>query len=217
LNEVEREIRTLATSSQQYDLVTNYSFPKTGTDIEYQGGFDYNTITKHAEIRVSGSKPSLGTFAHELKHAYQFETGTLSGPNSIIKDENTGLIIKRFYSLYDKEDEREAFERGRLFGLGETFERNESVYDHLPDSRDFSETIRRSKREEVHKWKHWSATVISPEVLHGYEQILRDPRTTLKEKEDAENKLTGISSRTHTAFRVNGKTYYKGRIIANRR
>jgi hypothetical protein len=208
LNEVEREIRRLATSTQQYDLVTNYSF-KSGTDVEYRGGFDYNPVTKHAEIRVSSSNPSLGTFAHELKHAYQFETGTLSGLSNKID----GVA----FALYDKEDEREAFARGRLFGLYETFERNAAVYDHIPDSRDFDETIRKSKTAEVHKWKNWSATVVSPDVLHRYELILRDPHATSKEKEDAEKELMSISFKTHTAFRINGKTYYNGRIIKNKR
>jgi hypothetical protein len=40
-----------------------------------------------------------------------------------MKDKNTG-ITNRFYSLYDKEDEREAFARGRLLGSSETFEGN---------------------------------------------------------------------------------------------
>jgi hypothetical protein len=206
LSEVEREIRTLATSNQPYDLLTNYSFKGGPENAEYLGGFEYESDTGHAELRFSANKPSLGEFAHELKHAYQFETGTLSGHSN----KREGSL---FYSLYDKEDEREAFARGQLFGLSETFERNAAVYDHIPDSRDFSEAIRKSKSKEVHKWRNWSATVVSIETLHGYEMILRDPRATPKEKEDAEKELLDISKKTKTAFRVNGKTYFNGKII----
>jgi hypothetical protein len=203
LSEVEREIRVLATSNQPYDLVANYSIKGGVENAEYLGGFDYNPDTGHAELRFRANKPGIGEFAHELKHAYQFETGTLSGPN-----------YKSSYFLYDKEDEREAFARGQLFGLNDTFERNTTVYDHLPDSRNFSNNIRKSTGAERHIWNNGSTYVISPEVLHEYELTLRDPRSTPKEKEDVENKLLQLSKGSHTAFRVNGKTYYSGRIVS---
>lgn len=201
LSEVEREIRTLAVSNQQYDLITNYSFPKTGTDMEYRGGFDYNPVTKHAEIRVGGSKPTLGTFAHELKHAYQFETGTLSGYTHKGRDGDFK------YFLYDKEDEREAFARGQLFGLSETFDRNASVYDRVPDSRNFGKTDYTKHTWKASQLQH-SAYVISHEVLHEYELTLRNPNATQEQKAKIENELLNLSSKSNCAFRINGKTYY---------
>ena len=49
---------------------------------------------------------SLGSLAHELKHAYQFEVGVLS----------SGHLINGF-PFYDKSDELEAYRRGALFGI----------------------------------------------------------------------------------------------------
>ena len=43
--------------------------------------------------------------SHELKHAFQFESGTLS----LLSNGKVG-------DLYDLMDEQEAYERGRLFG-----------------------------------------------------------------------------------------------------
>jgi hypothetical protein len=202
LSEVEREIRILAVSSQKYDLKTNYSHKGVGENVDLRGSFDYNPVTGRAEIRISADKPSIDAFAHELKHAYQFETGTLSGYSH--KREDGGYE----YFLYDREDEREAFARGRLFGSGETFERHASVYDHIPDSRDFSEGLRKLKYGGMHTWGKWSANVISPEVLHGYELILQDPRATDAQKAKAEADLLKLSEDHNCAFRINGKTYY---------
>lgn len=52
----------------------------------------------------------LGTVAHELKHAYQFETSELA------------LTIGRvFHPSYDKIDELEAISRGKLFGASDGY------------------------------------------------------------------------------------------------
>jgi len=49
---------------------------------------------------------NTGAFAHELKHAFQFETGKLSfGPGG-----------KRGGDLFDLQDEVEAYARGSMFG-----------------------------------------------------------------------------------------------------
>ena len=207
LKEVEREIRIMATSNQKYDMITNYSFKSTSDDVVYHGGFDYNPTTRNAELRFNVKKPSLGAFAHELKHAYQFETGRISGPNR-----------KSALFLYDKEDEREAFERGRLFGSSNTFESNASIYEQIPDSRNFNETTRSSCSAVEYKWEKWSTNVISLEVLHGIEEILKNPHSSPNKKANAENKLKNISlDFPGSAFRVNGNTYYRGRIITKNR
>lgn len=46
--------------------------------------------------------------AHELKHAYQFETGRLS-----VKDPDYKQNLSN--TFYDQQDEMEAFERGLMF------------------------------------------------------------------------------------------------------
>ena len=196
LENVEREIRILATSTQQYDMVTNYPLPAA-----YGGTFEYNDITGNAELRFPVQKPTLGVFAHELKHAYQFEKGWSSGRNT-----------EMYYFLYDRQDEREAFARGQLFGEKQTFEGNKSVYEKVPDSSDFFDFVKNSEQGGTHTWKEsgkeYNTWVISPEILHRYEMVLKDPRTTSEERAAIEDKIRLLSEKTNVAFRVNGKTYY---------
>jgi len=201
LENVEREIRILATSTQQYDMVTNYPLPVANEKTDYKGFFAYNDKTEHAELRFTAQKPTLGVFAHELKHAYQFETGTLSSPS-----------YKSTFFLYDKEDEREAFRRGQLFKENKTFAESASGYQEIPDSREFNDFIKHSESLIKHSWidsgVNYETKVITPEVLHRFEIVLKDPRTTQGERAEIENKIRILSEESHVAFRVNGKTYY---------
>jgi|GEM_PF-6228756 len=69
------------------------------------GNVRYNIGTDAVNINIKDSY-NAGALAHELKHAYQFETGALSfGP--------TG---KTGGNLYDLQDEVEAYARGSMFG-----------------------------------------------------------------------------------------------------
>lgn len=63
------------------------------------------------KVSYLDSGSDLGAFAHEFKHAYQFEKGRLS----FLKDENS-IITKTPGYLYDLTDEYEAHQRGSLFG-----------------------------------------------------------------------------------------------------
>lgn len=63
----------------------------------------YNTGTDMFDILLGDD--SLGLLAHELKHAYQFETGDFSSSNKL-----NGV------PFYDQTDEREAYDRGNMFG-----------------------------------------------------------------------------------------------------
>lgn len=103
LEEVRGEIGVLAASSQKYDI------ERGSTSNGYQGITTYNADNDAVKMIVDGT---MGTLAHELKHAYQFETGELSY-----------VIYKKQMrpgTLYDYQDEVEAHARGGLFGAGST-------------------------------------------------------------------------------------------------
>jgi RHS repeat-associated protein len=114
LNSTLSELNQLESSSQVYNLYENSS--NVGADAD--GNVTYNTSSHEVNINSKGAF-SMGVFAHELKHAFQFETGYLSfGANGI----NGG-------ALYDLTDEFEAFDRGAFFG-GRNLSRSEisSIY-----------------------------------------------------------------------------------------
>jgi hypothetical protein len=95
LETVRGEVNMLAESSQIYDVKTDNS--------RDMGSIEFNFSNGNAEIMMP-SNGSIGLFSHELKHAYQFETGELS------------LRYKGFNLLYDKHDEVAAYNRGAMFG-----------------------------------------------------------------------------------------------------
>jgi hypothetical protein len=200
LEEVEEEIKVLAVSNQTYSVVSN---AKIGTDpnIDYKGNTYYDLNTGQVELQFAAGTKSipLDVFAHELKHAYQFETGTISMNSTLSK-----------YGLYDKQYEREAFIRGQRFGSRETFRNQASVYGHVPDSHDFSSDIMR-KGIGDHNWKsnagERSVFVITPEYIRQFADILQDKHATPEAKANAEAALQKLSDDNGTVFRANGKTY----------
>jgi hypothetical protein len=100
LNSTLQELSLLKSSSQVYDLYENSSDVPTTAD----GITTYDTGTNAVNMSSRGGF-SVGVFAHELKHAYQFETGNLFfWPSG-----KTGGV------LYDLTDEYEAFSRGSFF------------------------------------------------------------------------------------------------------
>ena len=105
LETVRSETATLAASNQVYDVINDSK----GTNSEgTTNSTSFNFKNGNVEISVS-SGTSVGLFAHELKHAYQFEKGTFSvGPQL-----SSGKYSNLFY---DKNDEIEAYNRGALFG-----------------------------------------------------------------------------------------------------
>lgn len=117
---VRGEIATLAASNQMYDIKEdnsmniNGAIPGTG---ETRSGEAFNFDNGNFEIALGDG--SLGMLSHELKHAYQFETGAFS----------SGLR-KDGVPFYDKTDEWEAYSRGALFG-GEHINTLPSLYDNL--------------------------------------------------------------------------------------
>ncbi len=101
------EIAMLAGSSQMYDVIMDNS---RNTSESIVGGFNFNFSNGNAEIMMP-SGGGMGLFAHELKHAYQFETGELSIGPSMPKDPNGYANF-----IYDKHDEVDAYSRGAMFG-----------------------------------------------------------------------------------------------------
>ena len=111
MNSIKKELAALRGSDQTYDLQFDSSLR---TETEYLGETSFDYDTGEVVIRMGGY--SLGLLAHELKHAYQFETGEM------------GL---GFSFIYDKQDEIEAYQRAALFG--ESFTSLPSRYNSLPD------------------------------------------------------------------------------------
>lgn len=115
LEDVRNEISVLSNSSQVYNIKRDNSLnirgDILGNGAEVRSGTMYNQVTDMLEILLGDE--SLGLLAHELKHAFQFETGAFSSGNN-----------KEGCPFYDKTDEIEAYTRGALFG--------QSFYGRLP-------------------------------------------------------------------------------------
>ena len=112
---VQTEINVLRNSNQLYDFrVEDLSSYAQKIDLKGIVGYDQEKgmfvicLSKSVYMTVD----ALSSFAHELKHAYQFEIGNLS----FTKDPENTLTIKPGY-LYDYTDEVEAHNRGRMFGF----------------------------------------------------------------------------------------------------
>ncbi|PXX95028.1 hypothetical protein DF185_22725 [Marinifilum breve] len=108
--DVINEISELGASDQMYDVESG------GTSANANGETTYDNATGNIVMSIfSNSNNPLATFAHEAKHAYQFETGAVSF--SYLTGEGS--------SLYDISDEIEAFKRGQLFGANTNANINE--------------------------------------------------------------------------------------------
>ena len=160
LENVRAEITVLKESNQVYDirrdnsLNINDSIFGTG---EYRSGVAFEFETGCFSIALGDG--SLGSLAHELKHAYQFEIGALSSG-----------YRKDGQPFYDKTDEVSAYARGAMFG--------NSPIGNLPELYD----VLQSGPMDTTKL---------PTI------ILTSP-----------TELQKLANRTHSAFRVNGTTYF---------
>ena len=118
-------IATLAVSDQIYDITTSNSLneqgavPGTGTDVG-GAGFDFSTGTFSITL-PSGANSSF--IAHELQHAFQFETGQYSVGPRLNDPKNWNL-------LYDKHDEINAYNQWAALFNGRTY----SGVNSLPES-----------------------------------------------------------------------------------
>lgn len=123
------ETATLAASNQVYEVINS--------DTLNEGGpspFSSKTITgvtgfnfKNGNVVIiMPSEGGMNIFSHELKHAYQFETGESGFVNRELADKGTQF-------LHDKMDEVAGYSRGALFG-GQRLGVNDlsDVYSSLP-------------------------------------------------------------------------------------
>jgi RHS repeat-associated protein len=82
-----------------------------------EGGVQYDQKLGEVKIGIGKDGSSIGLIGHELKHAYQFETGEIS-----IVSDNSG-----YGKLYDIGDETASYNRERTFAAGVTFFTDPSI------------------------------------------------------------------------------------------
>jgi len=114
LEETKYELQVLAASDQVYNITHSEAF---SSNEMWIGGAAIDETTGTFNIVVPGN--NLGLLAHELKHAYQFESGFLSSGHR-----TDGI------PFYDIHDEIEAYQRGRLFG-GDAYDNTNNFYSKL--------------------------------------------------------------------------------------
>ena len=122
--QIKDEIAILAASDQIYNVIEDASLNAQRVN-DFTAGTAYgqtiyNTQTRMIDIMIPTVDSKLLLFAHELKHAYQFETGTFS----------FGTENAKCNPFYDQNDELEAYERGLLFG-GQFMNANQILYDNI--------------------------------------------------------------------------------------
>jgi RHS repeat-associated protein len=111
MHEVLNEISEMRHSSQVYNVVEDNSM----SNVDGMGngtissGARFNLGTGQFDIRMD-RRGGVSQFAHELKHAHQFEIGNFSSG----VQQNAGAPFQNLF--YDKHDELEAYRRGELFG-----------------------------------------------------------------------------------------------------
>lgn len=147
--EVLDEVATLALSDQRYDveITTGGS-----TSSVSQGMLSVDLERRTILVCLPHANVSLGFFAHELKHAYQFEVGRLS-----LRENRDGAIGGG--DLYDKYDEMEAFNRGRLYWEGTRI----NSIDDLPAA--YQRISPRDYDVNTYPWKQKRHGELTPERL----------------------------------------------------
>ena len=123
----QNEINVLRASEEVYHIQMYYERAYTG-QIDSRGRVGYDQGKKDERGQTKGNKfiifineyrdgntegSDLGAFAHELKHAYQFEMGRLT----FMKGDGNGVTTTpgRYYDIFDEE---EAHTRGYFFKAG---------------------------------------------------------------------------------------------------
>lgn len=101
LNETLKELNFLEASSQIYNLFVGSE----DVSLKALGNVKYDIVTHELNINLRKGF-DMGNFAHELKHAYQFQVGQLSFNTT---GQGGG-------HLYDSHDEYAAYSRGAFFG-----------------------------------------------------------------------------------------------------
>jgi hypothetical protein len=168
------EIGTLENSSQEYHIADGLTGSSASTS--------WDQATKAVRIDISPDADG-STIAHELKHAYQFESGAISfgaGEGG----------IGRGNLLYDLSDEFEGYKRQALF--------NSSLLPSPLDKGITIENIRQIEKSDRTK----------PYLSFPSTQQINLPSIGDQSTRDGAYKV--ISRTFQQAFRANGKTYYPG-------
>jgi hypothetical protein len=106
------EVSDLRHSAQVYNVVESNTF---NDQDRQKAAATYNTVTGAVDI-VLPTNSGLNLFAHELKHGFQFETGTIS---LTAHNGDLGMLPARNWLAYDQQDELEAYRRQGVFGSTE--------------------------------------------------------------------------------------------------
>jgi len=110
------------------------------------GGTQYD-LTKD-NILITLQNHQLSMLAHELKHAYQFETGDLDYKIRFYKAEKRDVALRG--DFYDQVDEIEAYRRGKLFG-GDDFNPKSDKYASRPKCKISWSNMNPSSSESLQK------------------------------------------------------------------
>jgi RHS repeat-associated protein len=170
LETVRGEVATLAASDQVYNVSSISSSSATTTDAignsTITASTSFNTTTKAVDINIS-SNAGIRLFAHELKHAYQFDQGQMSLGSFGIKSPS--------YFLYDKQDEYGAFARQGLFGSTETT--LPSRYNSLPtgpiDINNYNYNGRKLSQMNVYELQYLSKGVMKQAFRYKIDGVWR--------------------------------------------
>jgi hypothetical protein len=118
------ELSELAISDQVYNVVEDESLnaPRTAGQANgtAYGKTAFNTQTGQVDIRIPSMDNQLAIFAHEAKHAHQFEVGTTALKLWTASGEQNVRSIGGLTLTYDWSDEQAAYYRGSHFGGGKT-------------------------------------------------------------------------------------------------
>ena len=114
LGDMLKELTVLQYSQTAYNVTINGSMQNGDGDRIGTTSFDVNNFC----VQINLYDENMDLFSHEMKHAYQFETGEISFGGM-----NGG-------PFYDQTDEMEAYERGVYWG-GDEWENQKSHYPHI--------------------------------------------------------------------------------------
>ena len=114
------ELSVLESSETPYNVVID---DRTTTEDGTPAGMTTYDMG-HNWINIILYDERMDLFSHEMKHAYQFETGEFSLGLNITRKKDKSFVKKKYTAgapYYDQNDEIEAYDRGLLFG-GERWE-----------------------------------------------------------------------------------------------
>ena len=162
----ESEFKTLQASNQVYNIVTN----ATNLSGNEQGKTTYDSKTGYINVAVAAnaSQP-LGTLAHELKHAFQYQNEEVD-----MRFDGSGSA-----NLADLNDELDAFQRGQLIdasyypGTNFTIQSLQSSYPNdSPERMSGSSPFGASTyREELNKelMRRGNAGLLPDVIMYGWQ------------------------------------------------